>query len=176
MHYGSRAQWKKYPVKGEWRAEETNEEFAVRLKKSFWIQVAIQNPWIETWCKENPGMYLFGEAFGNQDLRYGIPGGKVGFRAFDVWDSNTKSFWTWDMMRESLYFFCTEENQDNGWVAPILYIGTYSDEIVRKCTDGKSLIKGADHIREGCIVKAREDDIPGRIILKSVSNDYYTRG
>jgi len=159
MHYGSKNQWKK--------PEE----------KNLWFEAVKQNPWIEEWCRKNPCMFLMGEVFGHQGgFSYGLKSGSVGFRAFDVWDSEPKSFWDHERMMNSFNLFI-EVQKDNGRTAPILYVGPYNDEIVKQQTDGLSLIEGASHIREGCIVKPRKETVSryGRHILKSVSNDYYLR-
>ena len=163
MHYGSRTQWKK---PGD---------------KCFWFVAVQNNPWIESWCKANPKIYLFGEGFGNTDLKYAVPNGKVGFRAFDAWDSESRSFWDYDRFVESVKEFCSiEDIQGNcyiGGIAPVLYRGPYNEEIVRQCTDGQSTMPGVNHIREGCVIKTTKEKIShfGRHCLKNVSNEYLMR-
>lgn len=61
---------------------------------------------------------------------------------------------------------------------PVLYRGPFSREEMMRHTDGKTVIGGGAHIREGVVVtpvRERRDDRIGRVILKSVSGDYLTR-
>ena len=61
--------------------------------------------------------------------------------------------------------------------APIVYEGPYKKDLEKELREGKSLIKGADNIREGVVIrpdperKARFE----RVALKSVSDAYLTR-
>lgn len=51
---------------------------------SWWKSAANNHPWIEEWCRSNPNMILYGEVYGNQELRYGLKDGEISFRAFDI--------------------------------------------------------------------------------------------
>ena len=60
---------------------------------------------------------------------------------------------------------------------PVLYRGPYSYDIVKQLTDGKSTYD-KNQIREGVVITPlieREDAEIGRVILKSVSEDYKLR-
>lgn len=110
---------------------------------------------------------LFGETFGAgiQDLRYGRPG--IDFRAFDLRVDG--AYLDREEFIELMDRFGIER-------VPTLYEGPYSPEVVAEHTDGTSTM--ADHIREGVVVKPRverHDDMVGRVVLKSISEDYLTR-
>jgi RNA ligase (TIGR02306 family) len=151
MWVGSRTTWREY--------DDTN---------TFW-QAIRDNPWIEIWCKDNPGMVLFGEIYGKvQDLRYGMPDNKIGFRAFDVWDPVKQSFWT---LKEFDEWFTVEPYCL--YRAPVLYEGPFNQEVMLSLIDGKTVMPGANHIREGIVIKSNNE--VGRIALKVVSDDYLSR-
>ena len=60
---------------------------------------------------------------------------------------------------------------------PVLYKGPYSHDIVKQLTDGKSTYD-KNQIREGVVITPlieRENAEIGRVILKSVSEDYKLR-
>jgi hypothetical protein len=56
----------------------------------------------------------------------------------------------------------------------VLYRGPYSRNVVENCTNGISTLEGANHIREGCVIKPVKERLVrfSRLILKSVSIDY----
>ena len=61
---------------------------------------------------------------------------------------------------------------------PVLYTGPFSKAEMLACTDGRTVLGGSAHIREGVVVvphQEREDTAIGRVILKSVSGDYLIR-
>lgn len=60
---------------------------------------------------------------------------------------------------------------------PELYRGPWSKELI-KLSNGKTTIQGADHCREGFVVKPvneRFDMLAGRVIFKMVGEDYLLR-
>lgn len=115
---------------------------------------------------------VMGETFGPgvQDLTYT---GHVDFRVFAV-----------ASMRSDGLFYIPEVGV-NQWLAeigkpvelvPKLYSGPYSPEIVAEHTTGKTTL--GNHMREGVVITTpsnRVDPLIGRVILKSVSEDYLTR-
>ena len=117
---------------------------------------------------------VFGEIFGDgiQDITYGLTNGKKDFRIFDI--SVGGKYMSWPFMNGncSIYKIPT---------VPLLYIGPYSEDVVKQNTDGEAFafttnakFKG----REGCVIKSyleEEDPYFGRKILKSVSVDYLDR-
>jgi hypothetical protein len=66
---------------------------------------------------------------------------------------------------------------DLPWV-PAVYVGAYDEALVEMASDGASLMPGADHLREGIVVRPlieRTDPEIGRVQLKIVSNAYLER-
>lgn len=109
---------------------------------------------------------LFGEVYGKvQAMKYGIPGG-LAYRAFDLLvDGRYASH---DVFRKIA-------DRHGVPTAPIVYRGPFSMAKIAELSKGKSLISGADHIREGVVVKPAEerwDPRVGRVVLKYVSDDY----
>jgi RNA ligase (TIGR02306 family) len=137
-----------------------------KVGTNWWSHAAETHPWIETWCRANPGLVLWGEVFGPgiQDMTYGVPSGSIGFRVFDVFDPKQNVFWPASMLVSE---FPKEQ------VVPI-FMGVIESE-------GKSHIPGADHLREGMVYRGfmkdhRSANLPrGRLVLKAVSNAYLTR-
>jgi hypothetical protein len=62
-------------------------------------------------------------------------------------------------------------------MVPILYVGQFTWEDLKRETAGKSKL-GGTHIREGVVVKPlkeRTNEWIGRVILKSISDEYLGR-
>lgn len=195
MHCGSRTEWKKeYPnydhVTIEWLRERVFKRVEVTEGESVTVvdedrcqfiydklhsQTATQNLWwkalnfepeVEKWCRDHENMVLYGEVFGNvQNLKYGHTIDKsLSIAVFDILDG--------------MRWLNAQEARD--WapkVSWVPYIGTYDYEfaIVEAFSDGGSLWPGAQHYREGCVVKPlieRNDAHIGRICLKCVGSTY----
>jgi RNA ligase (TIGR02306 family) len=115
---------------------------------------------------------IYGECYGNgvQDLTYGR--NDVDFIAFDVTYKNKYLNYV------EFKNFCKQYGIPT---VPQLYIGKYSDEVLKQYTKGDSILAslhGKKQIREGVVVKPLvETNHPkiGRKILKSISEDYLTR-
>lgn len=107
---------------------------------------------------------LFGEVYGKvQSMRYGKPNG-LAFAAFDVQVNGR--YWS----HPAFESVCAEIPR-----VPVLATVPYELATVAKLAKGRSLIEGADHIREGVVVRPmaeRYDPKTGRVILKYVSDDY----
>jgi RNA ligase (TIGR02306 family) len=136
---------------------------------AIWWKVQEQDPFIREWCEEHPDLCLCGEVFGQvQDLKYGSKPGQLFFRAFDV-------------MRLDGTFLDYDEFAaivPAGFRCPLVYRGPYSIEKMREVCDGKSLVPGADNLREGVVVgpvKERWDARLGRVKVKFVSPAYLER-
>lgn len=146
MWTGSRGEWKKPGF-------------------SAWSECLKQNPFIEEWCRANPLKVLYGEMFGRvQSLKYGANGAQFFFRAFDVMSGTS-----W-LNVEEFTAIVPEQHR-----APFMGIVPFDFEELQKLADGQSLIPGADHIREGIVIRPlieRQDDHVGRVQLKMVSNAY----
>lgn len=161
LYCGSRTEWKK---------EDPN---------NLWWKAAKNTPHLAEFCEANPDLTVYGEVFGQvQDLKYGAKPGQVFFRAFDLMRGNQ-----WVPWAEAIQL--AGYNSDGSftnfpkldWV-PIIYIGEYDESYIRALADGKSLIPGANNIREGVVVKPvieRTDPEIGRVQLKIVSDAYLER-
>lgn len=115
---------------------------------------------------------IMGETFGPgvQDLTYT---GKVDFRVFAV--VNMRSDGLFYLPEVGIKQWISEIGEEIKMV-PKLYTGHYTPEIVAEYTTGKSTL--GDHIREGVVITTpsnRSDPRIGRVILKSVSEDYLFR-
>lgn len=118
-------------------------------------------------------LFLLGEVFGEvgQDLNYGS---RLSFRVFDVvfgFRGNQRYLNFDDLMAcSTLVGFNT---------VPVLYRGPFSKEVMLQHTKGFETISGTNaHMREGVVVKPvmeRYVSHLGRVILKSVSEDYLLR-
>jgi len=119
-------------------------------------------------------IYLLGEVYGVQDLKYGLSGGKLGYAAFDIAEMTADGllFLDEDPLEVALHAMDIPR-------VPVLYRGPFSQEIMELMTDGKETVSGNGvHVREGVVVKpALERFHPryGRAIVKSVSADYLLR-
>lgn len=141
--------------KSEWKKEDP---------RSIWWLALKNSPWLKEWCESHPDLAVFGEVYGKvQSLRYGIPGG-VAMLVYDIWDKS--------------HFLDFEEANEIGstlrWV-PVVSRGPWSWEKFKLVSNGRSLVAGADHIREGIVVKPvkeRNDMEIGRVQLKIVSDSY----
>lgn len=117
-------------------------------------------------------IYLLGEVFGKgvQDLNYGVI--NPTFRLFDVYigDPGSGRY----MNANELEAFAARYDVLH---VPVFHTGPFSKEVVEQFTSGQTVL-GADHIREGIVIKPAQErynnDI-GRVIAKSVSDDYLTR-
>lgn len=120
---------------------------------------------------ERPGVVLYGEVYGQvQDLRYGSKPGEVRFRAFDAFDIAAGRY------MDLVDFDALVKSLDIP-TAPELYRGPWSADLFSLAA-GKTLTDGADHFREGFVVRPvreRWDDHTGRVILKLVGEEYLLR-
>lgn len=137
----------------------------------YW-KIADQNPWIETYCRANPGSCLYGEIYGwVQSLRYGARRGEARFRAFDV----MLPFGEWI---DAHLFHATWELAGVGCATvPILFTGDYDAEVAKRLSMGPSSL--GDNEREGVVIRPwleRTDPSVGRIQFKIVSDEYLAKG
>ncbi len=121
------------------------------------------------WFGAKPGtmqVIVFGEVYGKvQAMRYGLPNA-IGFRCFDIMVDG--HFLSHELLAARCGAFKVE-------VCPVIYDGPYSLAAIAQASKGQSLIPGADHIREGVVVRPiaeRRHEKTGRVILKYVSDDY----
>ena len=105
---------------------------------------------------------ILGEIYGAgiQDLKYDLT--DAAFVVFGTYHNNE-----WDTLLSELAGF---------GFAPTLYVGPYERDIQDTMSSGKSML--ANHMREGIVISAtpaRYEIGLGRVILKSVSEQYLTR-
>lgn len=110
---------------------------------------------------------VYGEIFGKiqKGFEYGVKSGEYAFRAFDLMVNG--KYLDVDEFRNT----CSKYGVD---VVPELYRGPYSIEKIKETSKGKTVL-GADHIREGVVIKPLvERHIPsvGRLVLKYVSDEF----
>ena len=159
---GSRRQWLKrwqvIPPKSKWHAFLQWIRFEkplVKISNDIWWQVVEKYPEVEQYCIAHPDIVLFGEVYGKQDLKYGLKD-TVGLALFNIYDTKT-----------GLYEFPSAFAKLP--VVPIVCSGEYSEILIRANIDGKSLIPGANHIREGIVIHGVGKK------LKAVSDTYLER-
>lgn len=116
-----------------------------------------------------PGYTLYGEIYGKgvQDLTYGLDDIDVAF--FDLKKGERY------LSLLELGEFCADRRLP---LAPILYRGPWSPDLLGRLTDGASRLSQVEQIREGCVVRPEIEANHfrvGRKILKSVSADYLLR-
>lgn len=150
MWCGSKNEWKRYDA------------------ENLWWRTLEQNPWLEKYCRDNPGDVVYGEVFGNvQSLKYGLKAGHYQIRVFDILRDG--KFIPYDALFNSTDLQC----------APSLGVHPFNLEKLKNMAEGHSLIEGANHIREGIVVRPVVDRFTyeiGRLQLKIISNAYLEHG
>ncbi len=153
-----------------WAGSRTN--WKAKDDKNLWWQALAQNPWIEKWCKRNPGLVVYGEVFGQvQNLKYGTKPGQVCFRAFDILHHD--HWMDYDEARNKARML-SGWNSDLLWV-PEVYRGPFDEDILMQLALEDSSFGDAEHMREGLVIrpaKERHDPALGRVQLKMVSPRY----
>lgn len=136
-----------------------------------WWRVLEQNPWIERWCRDNPGLVLYGETFGyTKNFLYGAKPGQKLFRVFDILDKDR-----WMEVDE----IAQKDNWKGLLWVPTLYRGPFDEAKALELALGDSSIPGAKHMREGVVIRCipeKYDPELGRVQLKLVSPRYLAKG
>ena len=134
---------------------------------NLWWKALAQNAWIEPFCKAHPNWALYGEVFGQvQDLKYGHDRNKFSVAVFDIWDG---AKWL------DPHTMVAVGREHGVAFVPELYCGPATESVLRQLANGPSKVPGANHIREGIVIKpVMERSCPeiGRVILKLVSDEY----
>lgn len=149
MYAGSRTQWKAVTANCIWR------------------KVLEAQPWIEEWCRANPGYGLYGEVTPTQGEKFEYGSKEPQLFTFDIRTPEG----TWVSLDADKYLFAGPKVK---WV-PVLYTGPFNWEAIRLLVDGQTTVPGAKGIREGIVIrpfKERHVRGLGRLILKIVSNAY----
>ena len=164
--HGSNA---RFCVKGNKFWVGSHKRFKKHDENSWWWRIAVQYDF-EKRLQNHPGIAVYGEIYGVQDLKYGTKNGELGFVVFDFYDTDAKRFLDYDE------FVALAKELDLPRV-PQLYLGPYDAKLVDPLADGKTTMAGANHIREGIVIKPvveRRDHV-GRVIFKLVSENYLLR-
>jgi RNA ligase (TIGR02306 family) len=126
---------------------------------------------------KDTAVYILGETYGCQDLKYGCSiqrDTELGFRVFDIYvgQPNQGRYLNDAELDEALKVLSIPR-------VPILYRGPHSQDVMVQYTSGTETVSGKGlHIREGIVIspaKEREHFGLGRVKLKSVSEDYLLR-
>lgn len=180
FHVGSHTTWKMKPgtfIKTvEFKDEVTGEDCTKDLPSptsAYWSAVE-QHPWIEAWCRNHPGMVLYGEVYGPNvqgvNFAYGKNQGEYGFAVFDVLDHG-KWVVNGEMFDNPAYSEGMLET------VKVLYRGPLNVEMLKKMAEEESAYTN-QKVREGIVVKLeneeRRDPRLGRTALKYVSDLYYS--
>lgn len=137
---------------------------------SIWWKAAVRYDLANKLAKV-PGLAIYGEVYGQvQDLRYGAGPGEVRLAVFDALDTKTRQW----LRPRVLLDLCFALDLP---VVPTIYEGPWSPDLV-SLAEGKSTVEGANHVREGIVVKPlveRFDARIGRVFLKLPGEGYLTR-
>jgi RNA ligase (TIGR02306 family) len=150
MNCGSRSQWK------------------VDTPGDPWWEALRCTPPLRAFCETHPGIVVYGEVYGHvQDLRYGTRKSEIRFACFDM----RRPDGSW-LDADEWQRTCDEHGLP---MVPLLWVGPYSPERIEELAEGPSQVPGADHVREGCVVRPvreRWHEEAGRAVLKIVGNGY----
>lgn len=142
-----------------WKKEDSN---------NLWWKALSHNPALEAWLRHNQGLAVYGEVFGQvQNLKYGSTSGNIFFAAFDI-------------LRGDKWLDFDEAHTVGTpltWV-PLVFRGEFDKELILEFAERDSLWPGANHYREGVVVKPvqeRTDRKIGRVQLKVVGNRYLSK-
>lgn len=106
-----------------------------------------------------PGITIFGEIYGQkvQDLEYGLKG--VSLALFDACDIRTFKYLDYDDFKRLA-------NDLRLLTVPELYRGPWSEDL-KKLAEGPSTVPGANHMREGIIIRPTKErfDLTGRMMM-----------
>lgn len=156
FYAGSHYQWK---AKGE----------------GIWWKVTEQHPWIEEWCRAHPGDCLYGEVVPTQKgFDYGCKPGETKFFAFAIRSQAGQWLTPWLVYSEMIGNVVGNVVGIESMV-PIVSATYFNFEELKKLAEGKSMVEGAKHLREGIVitpVPERYVHRLGRLILKLVSNSF----
>jgi RNA ligase (TIGR02306 family) len=140
-----------------------------------WLYRDMYEKWQEEqnrFYPEDEPFFLIGELYGPgvQDLHYSF---KQDFVAHDIYRGQPGKGRFLD--EDDFDYHVERARLDR---APVLYRGPFSKAVMLEHTKGASVLGNGKHIREGLVVKPvrnRRDDRIGRVILKSVSDEYLLR-
>lgn len=147
---GSRTEWKR------------------EAEGNIWWRALRQTQGLRDFLAACPGVVVYGEVYGQvQNLKYGTKLGDVRFAAFDLlvgseWH-NAAAARQWS------------EPFGLPWVPTVAAGIPFELDSILALAEGQSLVPGADHVREGVVVKPMQERTHpevGRVNLKVVGNGY----
>lgn len=127
------------------------------------------------WPEPKISVISFGEMFGKLDTKYGLAGGKRGFRLFDI--AVNGQYLDFDVKESLCRRFSVE-------MVPVLYRGPFSRSVLDEYTNGPTTlcvpeVAGKFKGREGVVITPVKETqsliLGGRLILKSKSADFEGR-
>jgi RNA ligase (TIGR02306 family) len=164
---------KKVTIKLDMSVDDYVDSIIANIKKknenppqNMWWKALRATPTLEGWLKEHQDIIVYGEVYGSvQNLKYGVPNGEVRIGVFDLLGNG---HWI-DIPAARL------AAPDLPWVPVLANSVPYDFNKLVAMSDGPSLVPGANHYREGIVVKPlqeRNDPHLGRVQLKIVSPTY----
>lgn len=96
-------------------------------------------------CTNNPDTTIYGEVYGNQDLKYGLKNNTIDFKVFAV----VSQGYGRELYPVEVEAFCTLTGLPH---VPILYKGPFSLDIAKKLTEGGSVFDKSQ-IKEGVVIR-----------------------
>lgn len=150
------------------RKRPENDDFS---KSLYWLPFSDPNLKRFLDDHKDKNVVVFCEVYGDgvQDLKYGLEKGKKSYRVFDI-SMEYGKYVDYKIFSE----ICNKYEIPR---VPELYVGTFNKDIVKQMTSGKSILYDSQ-MREGAVIKPLEerwDGIVGRVILKSISDEYLLR-
>jgi RNA ligase (TIGR02306 family) len=145
-----------------------------------WSKALAATPEIEAWCRENPGMVLYGEVYGDvQSLKYGCAPGQIKFLAFAALCGKNYPTGHSANLAVGKWLDTPALMCDKLPCVPVLYRGTweFGKKVLYDIVEKDSRVNGAPkgHISEGFVVVPvveRTSRNLGRVALKHVSDRY----
>ena len=135
----------------------------------YWFPLSLPNvkTCLHSLAKDYAQVVLYGEVYGPgiQNLTYGRKA--VGFAAFDLLLNG--KYYNYDDFLD----ICEQYDIET---VPILERAVFSQDLIKRLSSGKTTM-GADHIREGCVIRPiieRSHPAIGRVILKAIGDEYAT--
>lgn len=160
---------------GEWMAgsmgvrRKRPADEAALASSTYWFPTTVPGvrALVEDAARTAKQVILFGEVYGSkvQNLAYGAVG-TLGFVAFDL---------LVDGKYVDAGAFAERCAKFGVPTAPVVYRGPFSVDAIRGVSSGRTTFAGADHIREGVVVRPaveRTDPKVGRVILKYLGDEY----
>lgn len=118
-----------------------------------------------------PDVVFFGECHGDvKDLKYGAKSGELRFSVFDAYSLTQQRYLDYPQFLAAAALVGLEP-------MPELYYGPWSEQLW-DLAEGKTTFPGADHVREGFVVRPIHERVHerlGRVILKLVGQGYLLR-